>query len=198
MTSRTSWRRPDTRRDLSRSDFQSLPERYNRWPMAHRTATLGLSRATLNNSARTAVSCVISMALARMLKLPEFYWAPISTIVIILSTINPFRLAWQRFAGTALGALLGALIAVSIHPGWSHYLWLIYGSGLFVGGIFSALLRIGTAYRFTAITLSIVLLIAHVNPPWVVALHRFIEVSLGIAVALAMTAIWRVEQVSSN
>jgi uncharacterized membrane protein YccC len=134
------------------------------------------------------------MLLAQMLKLPEFYWAPISTIVILLSTINPFTLAWQRFAGTALGAVLGALIATSMHPAWSPLLWLVYGLGIFVAGILSALLRIGTAYRFTAITLTIVLLIPHAASPWVVAWHRFIEVSLGIAVALAVTAIWRIAE----
>ena len=55
----------------------------------------------------------------------------------------------------------------------------------------SALLRLGTAYRFAAITLSIILLIAHAAPPWVVAYHRFVEVSLGIAVALLVTMVWR-------
>jgi len=46
------------------------------------------------------------------------------------------------------------------------------------------------AYRFAAITLSIVLLVAHQHPAWIVALHRFVEVSLGIAVALAVAQLW--------
>lgn len=162
--------------------------------MALWTANLGLTRPTLSNSARTAVATVVSMLLAQLLKLPEFYWAPISTIVILLSTINPFTLGWQRFVGTALGAVLGALIAASMHPGWSPLLWLVYGLGIFIAGIFSALLRIGTAYRFTAITLTTVLLIPHAVSPWIVAWHRFVEVSLGIAVALAVTALWRIAE----
>jgi uncharacterized membrane protein YgaE (UPF0421/DUF939 family) len=147
---------------------------------------LGITRAVLSNSARVAVATVVSLLLARALKLPEFYWAPISTIVILLSTTDPLTLAWQRFAGTALGAALGALIATYFHPSW-----IVYGVGIFVCGIFSAMLRIGTAYRFTAITLTIVLLIAHASPPWIVAIHRFAEVSLGIAVALVVTSVWR-------
>src|SRR5438552_18931399 len=75
--------------------------------MADWARRLGLSREALINSARTAVATVASLLLARSLKLPEFYWAPISTIVILLSTINPLTLAWQRFAGTALGASAG-------------------------------------------------------------------------------------------
>ncbi len=147
----------------------------------------GLGREALINAARTAVAALVSLLLARsLLKLPEFYWAPISTIVILLSTINPMTLAWQRFAGTALGAALGALIATWFNPNWA-----VYGGGIFICGTVCALLRVGTAYRFAAITLTIVLLIAHSRPPWIVALHRFVEVSLGIAVALAVTMVWR-------
>ena len=147
----------------------------------------GLSRAALINSVRTAIATVASLLLARTLKLPEFYWAPISTIVIMLSTINPLTLAWQRFAGTALGAALGALIATFIGSNW-----IVYGVGIIVCGILCAILRLGSAYRFAAITLSIVLLIAHERAPWIVAAHRFVEVSLGIAVALLVTTVWRV------
>jgi uncharacterized membrane protein YgaE (UPF0421/DUF939 family) len=51
-------------------------------------------------------------------------------------------------------------------------------------------LRVEGAYRFAAITLSIVLLIPHTRAPWIVGWHRFLEVSLGIAVALVVTTIW--------
>src|SRR5260370_30721023 len=98
----------------------------------------GLSREALVTVARTTVATVLSLLLARsLLKLPEFYWAPISTIVILLSTINPLTLAWQRFAGTALGAALGALIATFFHANW-----VVYGAGIFVCGILSAVLRL--------------------------------------------------------
>ena len=155
--------------------------------MSSWTSRTGINRAAVINSARVTVAAVASLLLARSLKMPEFYWAPISTIVIILSTIDPLTLAWQRFAGTALGAAVGALIATYLHASW-----MIYGVGIFVCGILCALLRIGSAYRFAAITLSIVLLIAHVRAPWIVAMHRFVEVSLGIAVALVVTLVWRV------
>src|SRR5215470_12466915 len=61
---------------------------------------LGLDGETLNVSARATVAAVVSLLLARTaLRLPEFYWAPVSTIVIILSTTEPLTLAWQRFVG---------------------------------------------------------------------------------------------------
>ncbi|HXY12912.1 MAG TPA: FUSC family protein [Terriglobales bacterium] len=99
--------------------------------------------------------------------------------------MNPFTLAWQRFVGTALGAVLGALIASVLQPNW-----ICYGAGIFFCGLVSAVLRLGNAYRFAAITLSIVLLVARSAPPSSVALHRFIEVSVGIGVALLTTLVW--------
>jgi len=156
--------------------------------MANRPSRLQISRESLINSARTAVATLASLLIARsLLKLPEFYWAPISTIVILLSTINPLTLAWQRFAGTALGAALGAAIATFLSPSW-----IVYSAGIFVCGILCSLLRLSSAYRFAAITLSVVLLITHQRPPWIVAIHRFVEVSLGITVALLVTAMWKV------
>jgi uncharacterized membrane protein YccC len=146
---------------------------------------LGLTRMSFILSARTAVAAVLALVLARSLSLPEFYWAPISTIVILLSTVDPLTLAWQRFVGTALGAYLGALIAWYFHP-----TWIVYGAGIFVCGVLSSILRLGSAYRFAGIALTIVLVITHDRPPWVVATHRFLEVSLGIAVALMITVIW--------
>jgi len=59
-----------------------------------------------------------------------------------------------------------------------------------LSGLLCAVLRLRGAYRFAAITLSIILLIAHQRPAWIVASHRFVEVSVGIAVALALAEVW--------
>jgi len=139
----------------------------------------------LLDAARTTLAAVVSLLLARFLKLPEFYWAPISAIVIVESTIDPRTLAWQRFAGTALGAVIGALIATFFSSSA-----LVYAVAIFLCGVLCALLRFRGAYRFAAITLSIILLIAHTHPAWIVASHRFVEVSVGIAVALVVAELW--------
>ena len=147
--------------------------------------TYKLTLDTFLDAARTTVAAVVSLPLARILKLPEFYWAPISAIVIIQSTIDPRTVSWQRFAGTAVGAALGALIA-TFFPSSA----LVYAVAIFLCGTLCALLRLRSAYRFAAITLSIVLLIAHQRPAWIVASHRFVEVSVGIAIALAVAELW--------
>jgi uncharacterized membrane protein YgaE (UPF0421/DUF939 family) len=145
----------------------------------------GVNRDSVLDSVRTAVAAVVALLLARLLKMPESYWAPISTIVIIQSTIPPMTLGWQRFVGTALGAVLGAALATYFSPSV-----LVYGLGILVCGALAFLLRVGGAYRFAGITLSIVLLIPHASAPWIVGWHRFLQVSLGIAVALAVTMVW--------
>lgn len=145
----------------------------------------GITRPSALDALRTTLAAVAALLLARLLKMPESYWAPISTIVIIQSTIPPLTLGWQRFVGTAVGAALGAALA-TFFPANA----IIYAVGIFFCGLLSFLLRIGGAYRFAAITLSIVLLIPHHSSPRIIGWHRFLEVSLGIAVALAVTVIW--------
>ena len=150
-----------------------------------------LAATTLLDAARTTVAAVLAMLLARLLRLPEFYWAPISAIVIIQSTIDPKIIAWQRFAGTALGAAMGALIA-TVFPASPSNAW-VYGGAIFLCGVICVLLRFRGAYRFAAITLSIILLVAHTRVATIVAWHRFVEVSLGIGVALAIALLWRIK-----
>jgi uncharacterized membrane protein YgaE (UPF0421/DUF939 family) len=138
----------------------------------------------LLDAARTTIAAVVSLLLARMLKLPESYWAPISAIVIIQSALNPREVAWQRFAGTALGAV--AAIVATFLP----HNTLVYAAAIFFCGVLCFLLRVRTAYRFAAITLSIILLIQYHSPAWIVSWHRFVEVSVGIAVALVVARVW--------
>lgn len=131
------------------------------------------------------MAALLSLLLARGLRLPEFYWAPISAIVIIQSTLDPKTVAWQRFAGTAIGAVAGALI-LSFFP----FNVFVYAAAIFLCGGVCAVLRMRGAYRFAAITLTIILLVGHKNAAWIVAAHRFVEVSLGVAVALVVALLW--------
>jgi uncharacterized membrane protein YgaE (UPF0421/DUF939 family) len=66
----------------------------------------------LEHSARTAVTAVASMLMARSLKLPQIYWVPIRTLVIMQSSLgSALAVSWHRFIGTALGAAVGAILA---------------------------------------------------------------------------------------
>jgi uncharacterized membrane protein YgaE (UPF0421/DUF939 family) len=66
-----------------------------------------------------------------------------------------------------------------------------FGAGVFVLGLICTLLRIGrNAFRYAGITLAIVILIAPTEPAWMVAIHRFLEISVGIGVGLLVAAVW--------
>jgi len=153
-------------------------------PMSHHSEP---SWPAVVNSARTATAAAASFLIARLCGLPEAYWAPISTLVVMQSTLGAaLKISADRFIGTLVGALAGGLLA--------HYFpqaWWMFAVGVFFLGILCAAFRLSDSYRFAGITLAIVILIPHTNSSWIVALHRFIEVSIGIIVGLAVTVIWR-------
>jgi uncharacterized membrane protein YccC len=138
------------------------------------------------SSARTSIAAAASFLIARLFGLPEAYWAPIITLVVMQSTLRAtLKISEERFIGTVLGALAGGLLTRSFPQAW----W-VFAAGVFGLGIVCALLHLQNSYRFAGITLAIVILIPHSAAPWVVALHRSIEVSIGIVVGLVMTAAW--------
>jgi uncharacterized membrane protein YgaE (UPF0421/DUF939 family) len=66
-----------------------------------------------------------------------------------------------------------------------------FAAAIFAIGLLSIWFRLEkTAYRYASITLAIIVLIPRSEAPWIIALHRFIEVSVGIIVALAVSALW--------
>ena len=139
------------------------------------------------HSVRTAVAAVASLLTARLFRLPASYWAPITTLVIVQSSLGAaLAVSIQRFVGTALGAVVGAIVATYLRP-----TALVFAMGIFVLGLLCAVVRSDhSAYRFGGITLAIVLLIPRDEPAWRYAFYRFAEVSIGIAVALLFALVW--------
>jgi uncharacterized membrane protein YccC len=149
-------------------------------------------RPVLLHSVRTTVAAVVSLLVARLFRLPESYWAPITTLVITQSSLGAaFAVSSQRFIGTVLGAVVGGAVASCFGP---HLL--VFGICVFILGLLCALTRSGpAAYRFGGVTLAIVVLIPRSNSAWLVAFHRFAEVSVGIAVALLLAVVWPEKEV---
>ena len=141
----------------------------------------------VEHSLRTALAAGLSLGLAELLRLPAPYWAPITAVVIMQSTLGAaWTVSVQRFAGTIIGAAAGALVAPVF--GANPFAFTL---GVFLLGLLCAALRVdNSAYRFAGITLAIVMIIPHKFPAWVTALNRFLEVSVGILVALALTYLW--------
>jgi Fusaric acid resistance protein-like len=113
--------------------------------------------------------------------------AAIATLVVMQSTLGAtLTLSVERIVATAVGASVGALESNYFGANLAAFMLAIFFIGLLSFGF--RLER--TAYRYASVTLTIIVLIPRTNPAWIVALHRFIEVSVGIIVALLVVAVW--------
>ena len=138
-------------------------------------------------AAQTAVAAVVSYMIARLFRLPEAYWAPMSTLIVTQSTFDAaLPVSAQHFAGTAIGAAVGAVAATCFHASvWS------FGLAVFIAGLLCAVLRIErSAQRYASVTVVIVMLVGRSTNAQSVAIHRFFEVPIGIAVGLLLFAFW--------
>ncbi len=136
---------------------------------------------------KTGIAGLVSMILAELFRLPEGYWAVISAVIVMQSNIGAaVSAAWSRLAGTAIGAFTGALFMTvwGVNP-------LSFGIAVTLTVLTCAFLGFLDSYRLAGATVAIVMLVTIQDVPWVVALHRFLEVSLGVVVALLVTVfIW--------
>jgi uncharacterized membrane protein YccC len=151
------------------------------------SAWLHIDRRDLVHAARIAIAAVASLLIARLCRLPEAYWAAIATMIALQSTLGAsWNICQERFIGSALGAAAGAVLATYTGTNVAAF-----GAGVFALGLLCPALRVNRpAYHYAGITLIIVMLVGHVQRPWIVALHRFIEISIGLAVGLILTALW--------
>lgn len=123
---------------------------------------LQANKRELVHSSRTTVAAVGSLLTATLFRVPESYWAAITAMIVMQSTIGAaWTISKQRLAGTALGAAMGALLATYFRPNFALTV-AIFGAGIFTLGVICILLRIErNAYRYAGITLCIVMLVAH-------------------------------------
>jgi uncharacterized membrane protein YccC len=84
--------------------------------------------------------------------------------------------------GAAAGAVISRYFGVSV---------VTFAAAVFLLGLLSGALRVDrSAYRFAGITVTVVMLIPRATPPWIIALNRFVETSLGILIGLLAAAAW--------
>jgi uncharacterized membrane protein YccC len=136
---------------------------------------------------QTTASAMASYVVASLFRLPEAYWAPMSTLIVMQTNLDAaLPISAQHFAGTAAGAAVGAFTAA-----YFHISVLSFGVGVFVVGLICVLLQVErAAYRYASITVAIVMLVTRSASAQAIAIHRFFEVSIGIAVGLLFFVIW--------
>jgi uncharacterized membrane protein YccC len=162
-----------------------------------------LSRAAAWSSTKqaikTAVAGVISILVTNLFHLPQGYWAAISALIVMQSNVGATLSASRtRLAGTAVGALVGGVFMAIFGPSLTAFGLGLTGFGLGLTGFALAVaiafflcdwLRLAESQRLATVTVAIIMLIPATTSAWIVALHRFVEVALGIVIALAVSLV---------
>jgi uncharacterized membrane protein YccC len=151
--------------------------------MSHHMLSRATALESAKQAAKTAIAGIVSLYLTKLFHLPEGYWAPITALIVMQSnvgaTLNASR---TRLAGTAVGAVVGGLCAALF--GMST---LGFALAVAIAFFVCDLLHLADSQRLATVTVAIIMLIGHTNSAWVIALHRFSEVALGILIALLVS-----------
>jgi uncharacterized membrane protein YccC len=153
-------------------------------------------------SLRITLAATASLLIARLSRLPESYWASITTLTVLQFTpAASWPFALRVVGGTALGGGAGAILANYFGSSAA-----VFSSGILLLGLICAaggliVDRSGNGldpvlYRFAGIAMAIVMLVTWHEPVATIALHRFLEVAIGATVGLITAWLWPVEQAS--
>jgi uncharacterized membrane protein YgaE (UPF0421/DUF939 family) len=140
---------------------------------------------TLVHGVGAAFVAVLSYLTARRLPfLHEAYWAAMAAVVVLCPERGAtMKAGVQQFFGSAVGGLIGWACA-----SWWHQDVLLYGVAVLLAVSLCYLLRLPNAARLSGVAVTITTLIPSQATPAAVALHRFLEVSYGVACAVGYTA----------
>jgi uncharacterized membrane protein YccC len=146
-----------------------------------------LSRAAslegAKQAVKTAVAGLISLYVTSLFHLPQGYWAAITALIVMQSNVGATLSASRmRLAGTAVGAVVGGLFVALVGTN-------MLGFALAVAIAFFVcdLLHLAESQRLATVTVAIIMLIPGTSSAWIIALHRFSEVALGILIALLVS-----------
>ncbi len=143
-------------------------------------------RLSLHQGLRTAVAAGLAYWLTMLLHLPAGYWAAISAIVVMQSQVGATLIASRdRLAGTAIGSLVGLLTAMVWHQSIA-----VFALGVLVVMVLCTALHLQNAGRLGGVAVAIIVLIPRDQSIWHIAVERFLEVSFGIIVSLAVAVAW--------
>lgn len=152
--------------------------------------------AALQDAALTALAAWLSYTTSSLIGLQEGYWAAISSIIVMQSEFRLTEISGHdRFIGTAVGALIALPCALyGQNRSW------IFALAVALTVFICQLMKVSGAARLAGVTVAVIVLIPHTDSIWRVALFRFLEVSWGIAIALALAlfAEWIKKRILAN
>lgn len=138
----------------------------------------------LVHASKTALAAALCWWLALHFGLRDGYWGSISAIIVLQSNMGATVSASRdRILGTVIGAILGFSFSLFGTLPWNYILAVL--AAVLVCG----LLGLRASSRLAGVTITIIMLVQTTGSHQTIALHRVIEVVLGIVVALAVTTL---------
>lgn len=158
-------------------------------PLPYRAVWIGAEmeiswgKADWKNALLTALGTTLCYWLTLALGLKTGYWAAITCIVVAQSEAGATLLASRdRLIGTAIGAVIGWGTVLIWHD---HVV--VYGMAVFLTIAICNMFDLRAAGRLAGVAVAIVMLVHRDGPAWQAAGGRFLEVAIGVVVALALT-----------
>lgn len=146
----------------------------------------------LLHAVRTALAATLTVALTRLFDLEQGYWAVFSAILVMQADFgSSIQASWSRLLGTAAGAALGALTAtlaeVLLGPGVGALTLAMFAAI----ALCAALAGLNENFRLAGVTAAIVICLHEAGGnAFALGASRFLEVGLGIVVALGVSLAW--------
>jgi uncharacterized membrane protein YgaE (UPF0421/DUF939 family) len=158
---------------------QGLEAFYQRLPWTQR-ALKGLWQALL---ALVAASAAYGLGL--LLHTQQAFWAALTAIAVTQQSYLDTRASSRD---QIVGALVGGVVGLGTALLWGEH-YGTYAVAIVVAITTCWMLGVGSAGRLSGTTTTIVMLVPHTGPFWLIALTRIGEVALGIACALAVVGV---------
>ena len=135
---------------------------------------------------RASLAAGTTVSIAHALALPNPVFALTAAVIVVdLDPASTRALAWKRFAGTFVGALLGALGAIALPSGPVAIIVAVLATMLLCH-----VLKLDGSARISGY-LAAVIVMQYGDAPWRYAADRFLETTLGIVIALLVSLLPR-------
>jgi uncharacterized membrane protein YgaE (UPF0421/DUF939 family) len=149
--------------------------------------------AAFSFALRAALASVGAVLCVHLLHVTQGMYALIAAVVVSDAAPEAIRhLGTQRLLGTALGAVLGGVLAVLC----GHALWAV-GLAIFLTILVCQLLHFKDAAKVGGYVAGVVI-VGYAAAPWRYAWDRFLETAVGIAFAILVCFVLPVPKAPAN
>ena len=175
---------PSDHFNSQRDEMAALRERLMSFrkalPIAHRLA------GGAHHGAVSAFAALAAYLPTRALGLQEGFWSAITAIAVVQTEFQATQTtARDQFFGAAIGGVTGLCALLAFGQPLAMGLHLaVYAAAVITAMAVAWAVNVASASRLAGTTATIIVLVPHVGPPWVMFGSRIGEVGWGVSVAI--------------